>query len=78
MAMAGRGKYIFADEFCSNLDRITAAVISYNVRKYATEKKRIFILASSHDDILLDLQPDVIVIKELSGDAKVIYRKFSR
>jgi len=75
-AMAGRGKYIFADEFCSSLDRITAAVISYNVRKYAAEKKRIFILASSHDDILLDLQPDVIVIKELSGPTKVIYKEF--
>jgi ABC-type ATPase with predicted acetyltransferase domain len=68
-------KYIFADEFCSELDRITAAVISYNIRKYAKRTGATFILASSHDDILLDLSPDVLVVKELSGPTQVIYKK---
>jgi ABC-type ATPase with predicted acetyltransferase domain len=75
MALAAKKKYIFADEFCSTLDRITAAVIAYNVKKYATANGAVFILASSHDDLLLDLQPDVIVFKELSGEAKVIYKE---
>jgi ABC-type ATPase with predicted acetyltransferase domain len=68
-------KYIFGDEFCSNLDRITAAVISYNVRKFAKRRGVTFILAGTHDDILGDLCPDVLVVKELSGPAEVIYKK---
>lgn len=75
MAMAAKKKFIFADEFCSELDRITAAVISYNIHKFAKRTGTTFILASSHDDILLDLAPDVLVVKELSAKAQVIYKK---
>jgi ABC-type ATPase with predicted acetyltransferase domain len=74
MALASEKKFIFADEFCSELDRITAAVISYNIRRYAKRTGVIFILASSHEDILLDLAPDVLVAKELSGPTQVIYK----
>lgn len=73
-ALAGEAQFIFADEFCSNLDRVTAAVISYNLRKFATKTGKIFILASAHDDLLADLLPEVIVIKHLAGQAEVIYR----
>jgi ABC-type ATPase with predicted acetyltransferase domain len=75
MAMAAERKFIFADEFCSELDRITAAVISYNIHKFAKRTGTTFILASSHDDMLLDLAPDVLVVKELSEKAQVIYKK---
>jgi len=75
MALASEKKFIFADEFCSELDRITAAVISYNIHKYAKRTGVIFILASSHEDILLDLAPDVLVAKELSGPTQVIYKQ---
>ena len=68
-------KFIFADEFCSNLDRISASVISHNIQKYARRLGVTFILASCHDDLLIDLQPDVLVIKELSGKTEVIYKK---
>jgi uncharacterized protein len=75
VAMASGAKFIFADEFCSELDRITAAVISYNIHKYAKRTGVTFILASSHEDILLDLSPDVLVVKELSGATQVIYKQ---
>jgi len=75
MALAAKKKFIFADEFCSELDRITAAVISYNVHKFAKRTGTIFILASSHNDILLDLSPDVLIATELSGQAEVIYKR---
>ncbi len=74
MALATGKKFVFADEFCSNLDRITAAVISYNVHKFAKRNGVTFILASSHDDILLDLAPDVLIVKELCGPTQVIYK----
>ncbi len=78
MALASEKKFVFADEFCSELDRITAAVIAYNIHKFAKRTGTTFILASSHDDILLDLSPDVLVVKELSGGAEVIYKRWGR
>jgi len=75
MALAAGKKFIFADEFCSELDHVAAAVISYRLRKFAKRTGTTFILASSREDILLDLEPDVLLIKELSGPAEVIYRR---
>jgi len=75
MALATKKKFIFADEFCSNLDRITAATISYKVHKFAKRNGTVFFLASSHQDILMDLEPDVIVTKELSGETQVVYKE---
>jgi ABC-type ATPase with predicted acetyltransferase domain len=78
MAMAAEKKFIFADEFCSNLDRITAGVIAHNVYRFAKKHGVTFILASSHEDILADLQPDVLVVKEFAGVTKVIYKLMER
>jgi ABC-type ATPase with predicted acetyltransferase domain len=72
--LASGRKIIFADEFCSNLDRITAGVIAYNVRRFAKRAGVTFFLASSHEDILADLQPDVLVVKNFTGPAEVIYK----
>lgn len=74
MALAAEKKFIFADEFCSNLDRITASVISYNIHRFAKRTGAAFILAASQDDMLADLAPDVLVIKELCGPTQVIYK----
>jgi hypothetical protein len=75
MALASKKKFVFADEFCSELDRITAAVIAYNIHKFAKRQGVTFVLASSHEDILLDLAPDVVVVKELSDKTEVIYKR---
>jgi ABC-type ATPase with predicted acetyltransferase domain len=72
-ALASGKKVVFADEFCSNLDRITAACIAYNVRRFAKRNNVTFFLASSHEDILADLQPDVLVVKHFTGPAEVSY-----
>lgn len=74
MAIAAKKKFVFADEFCSNLDRISAAAIAYNVHKFAKKTGTTFVLASSHNDIVLDLAPDVLVVKELCGPTQVIYK----
>jgi ABC-type ATPase with predicted acetyltransferase domain len=74
MALAAGKKFVFADEFCSGLDSVTAAVISYRLKSYAKRTGTTFIFASSRDDILLDLAPDVTVVNRLSGPAEVIYK----
>ncbi len=74
MALAARKKFVFADEFCSGLDRITAMVISSRLRRFAKPNGTTFILASSRDDLLLELAPDALVENELSGPTRVIYK----
>ena len=75
MALASGKKFIFADEFCCELDRICAAVISYNIHKFAKRSGVTFILAGAGEDILADLSPDVIIVKELSGATEVVYKE---
>ncbi|MHC4757322.1 MAG: ATP-binding cassette domain-containing protein [Planctomycetota bacterium] len=74
-ALASGKKIIFADEFCCGLDRISAAVVSYRVRRFAKKGGVTFFLASSHEDLLSDLQPDVIVRCDLSGNTEVVYKE---
>jgi ABC-type ATPase with predicted acetyltransferase domain len=54
------GRAIFADEFCATLDRPTAKTISYSLRKSLLKDRldNTFVLATTHRDILYDLQPD--------------------
>ncbi len=73
-AMASGKPFIFADEFSGELDRVTAAAVAFNIHKFAKRTGTTFVLASSHEDILIDLAPDVLVIKDFSGPAEVIYR----
>jgi ABC-type ATPase with predicted acetyltransferase domain len=75
MALAAGSKFVFADEFCSGLDRITAAVIAHNIYKFAKRNNVTFVLAASVDDMLADLVPDVLIVRELSGPTKVIYKR---
>jgi len=78
MSLASGKEFIFADEFCSNLDRVTAATIAYNIRKFADRYKTTFILASSHQDILRDLSPDAIITRDLSGNTEITYKYIRR
>jgi len=73
-ALAAQKPFVFADEFCSDLDRITAATVAFNIHKFAKRTKTTFVLASCHDDILIDLSPDVLVIKDFTGPAEVILK----
>lgn len=74
-ALATGKPFVFADEFCSELDRITAATVAFNVHRLSKHTQTTLVLASSHDDILLDLAPDVLIVKDFTGPAQVIYRE---
>jgi hypothetical protein len=73
-ALTAGKPFVFADEFCSTLDRITAAAVAYNVCRLAKRTGTTLLLASSRDDILLDLAPDVLIVQDFSGPAQVIYK----
>jgi ABC-type ATPase with predicted acetyltransferase domain len=70
--------FVFADEFSSGLDRITAATIAHKIRKFATKQGTTFFLAASQNDFALDLSPDILVRTELCGDTHVTYRDLNR
>jgi ABC-type ATPase with predicted acetyltransferase domain len=53
--------FVLADEFAAVLDRTLAKVLAFNVRKLATRRGAGFLLATTHDDVLDDLNPDVLV-----------------
>jgi ABC-type ATPase with predicted acetyltransferase domain len=53
--------FILADEFCAVLDRTLAQVLAFNVRKLATRTGVGFLLATTHDDLVADLNPVLIV-----------------
>jgi hypothetical protein len=50
-------------------------VISYSVHKYAKRYGTTFILASSAQDILMELAPDVLVSTQMYGPSEVTYKK---
>ncbi len=52
---------ILCDEFCSVLHRRAAKAVSFNLRKLVTRLRLCLVVATSHDDLETDLQPDTIV-----------------
>ncbi len=67
-------KIILADEFCSTLDRVTAKVLSRNVRKWVTKSRVCFVAATTHDDLLEPLAPDTLIEKHLGESLDLVER----
>lgn len=67
---------VLADEFGATLDRVTAGVIARNVRKWVTKQSArgcavCFVAATTHDDLLEPLEPDVLIDKPLGEGIEV-------
>lgn len=63
------GQFILADEFCAVLDRTLARTVAFNLRKLCTRMKVGALLATTHDDFIDDLQPDLLV--QCHGDGAI-------
>jgi len=68
---------ILADEFGATLDRITAKVIARQLRKWISRSPVpiCFIAATTHDDLLEPLEPDVLIEKGLGTAMEVVDRR---
>ncbi len=75
LALSEQPAVIFIDECCATLDRITAAIVACHIRKCADIYNTTFIVATSHDDLIEDLAPDVVVVKGDGPRAEVYYPK---
>jgi uncharacterized protein len=56
------------DEFAAVLDRTTAKVVAYTVQKTARQLGKTLVVATTHEDLLQDLKPDILIRKKF-GDA---------
>lgn len=60
-----------ADEFGAVLDRITARVVAFNVRKFAAKCGATLIVATTHKDLLEELAPTLYVEKRFQDQIKI-------
>jgi uncharacterized protein len=71
LAISRRPRWIIADEFTATLDRTLAKVIAFNLRRLADRTGIGFLLATTHEDVALDLESDVHVRCRLDGEIEV-------
>lgn len=65
---------VLADEFGATLDRTTAQIIARNVRKWTVRSGVCFVAATTHDDLLEALEPDVLVVQHPGEAMQVLTR----
>jgi len=61
------------DEFCSTLDRDTARIVAFNLQKIARKEGKAVIAATTHTDLLGDLNPSVHIHKRFGKEISVNY-----
>ena len=59
------------DEFCACLDRVMAKVVSFSLQKLARKLGKTVVVATTHDDILEDFGPNVVIRKGFEGEVTV-------
>jgi ABC-type ATPase with predicted acetyltransferase domain len=65
--------WLLADEFTATLDRTLAKVLAFNLSRLARRYQVGCLLATTHEDIANDLQPEVQVRPGLDGRIDVVY-----
>jgi uncharacterized protein len=63
LVLASKADVWIADEFGAVLDRTTAKVVAYNMAKVSRREGTIFMVATTHSDMIEELAPDVFVEK---------------
>ena len=75
---AQRTDVVIVDEFCATLDREMARVISYNFQRFLRRTGQTAFVASTHRDIVGDLDPDILVVKTFGSTVQVRYMDSAR
>lgn len=66
-------RWLLADEFAATLDRDTAKIVAFNLQKLARQQGIAVVAATTHNDLLQDLAPNVLVEKRFGREIKVSY-----
>jgi ABC-type ATPase with predicted acetyltransferase domain len=67
-----------ADEFCSVLDRDVAKIVAYCLQKQARRFRKTLIIATTHTDLLVDLNPSIVIRKGFGSKCSIEYRNAGR
>ena len=59
------------DEFCATLDRVMAKIVAYLFQKVARRLEKTVVVGTTHDDLITDFQPDVLIRKGFERDVEV-------
>lgn len=63
---------VLADEFGATLDRLTASVVARNLRRWVDRSPRVcFVAATTHEDLIEAIDPDVLIYKPLGGGIEI-------
>ncbi len=73
--MDSKARTWLLDEFTSVLDRVTARVVAYCLQKAARRRGTTVLAATTHNDVLEDLNPDIVVRKGMGPQVSVEYRR---
>jgi ABC-type phosphate/phosphonate transport system ATPase subunit len=61
------------DEFCATLDRDTAKIIAFNLQKLARQQRKAVVAATTHLDLMEDLNPNTHIHKRFGREISVSY-----
>ena len=71
LALSQQTRWIVADEFTATLDRTLARIIAFNIQRLAQRTGTSFLLATTHEDVVADLAPQLHVQCRLDGEITV-------
>jgi len=74
-ALSRNVKTLIFDEFCATLDRETAKIVAYLIQKICRKKGVTLIVATTHEDLIEDVNPNILIRKGLGPEVKVEYFK---
>ncbi len=64
-------QWLVIDEFTSSLDRTLAKVIAFNLKKLSRRHQMGVLVATTHEDVIEDLQPNVHVRMGIDGEVAI-------
>ena len=68
-----KAQFWIMDEFAATLDRDTAKIVAYNLQKLARQQGKAVLAATTHTDLLDDLDPSVHIHKRFGKEITVNY-----
>ena len=68
-----QAQFWMMDEFAATLDRDTAKIVAYNLQKLARQQGRAVLAATTHTDLLGDLNPSVRIHKRFGKEITINY-----
>ena len=71
--MESKAQFWVMDEFAATLDRDTAKIVAYNLQKLARQQGKAVLAATTHTDLLGDLNPSVHIHKRFGKEITVNY-----